>query len=101
MAFINRPIRGAGTLSLGALECLGKSWIERTVSFMSHSGSLQMATLKDEEDISFFYKTNLKQAVLIYQPGVTTKWQVNSFRIAQTNGNNLHFGHSRHPALIY
>ncbi|GAV07251.1 hypothetical protein RvY_17112 [Ramazzottius varieornatus] len=85
MTFINRPIRGAGTLSLGALECLGKSWIERTVSFMSHTGSLQMATLKDEEDISFFYKTNLKQAVLIYQPGVTTKWQVNSFRIAQTN----------------
>ena len=70
LTFLNRPISGRGVLNLGPLECSGKELIERTVSFMSHAGQLSLPTLGDNEDITFFFKTPLKSAVLLYQPSV-------------------------------
>ncbi|OQV22912.1 putative Contactin-associated protein like 5-3 [Hypsibius exemplaris] len=70
LTFVNRPIQGSGQVTLGALECFGKEWIERTVSFMSHAGSLALNTLGQNEDITFFFKTALKSTVLLYQPSI-------------------------------
>lgn len=83
LTFVNRAITGSGLVTLGPLECSGKVGIERTVSFKSHAGSLSIGTLANNEDISFFFRTTLKSAVLLYQPSVAGS---DSLRIALING---------------
>lgn len=102
MTFVNRNIKGAGFMTLGPLECTNNEKAERTIALLSHEAHLALTTLAPDEDISFFFRTAQKQALLLYQPAgpsflsseeAEIAAPVNSLRLAVTNGTYAEKGY--------
>jgi hypothetical protein len=76
------------------VECYNKEKVERTVAFTSSGSYLKFQTLGDNEDISFFFRTASKQALLLYQPPAFAtetgaSGTFSSLRVAMTDASTL------------